>query len=95
MLEVNVNRSILPYLKNSRNQYDELRKYGVISRNIMLEEVKIVEKKQEVKNSSNLNGAGRADAVITAAQLENCFDIVNCLQKYELTAGFITYAACG
>lgn len=80
MLEVNVNRSILPYLKNSRNQYDELRKYGLISRNIMLEEVKIVEKKQEVKNSSNLNGAGRADAIITAAQLENCFDIVNCLQ---------------
>ncbi len=80
MLEVNVNQSILPYLKNSRNQYDELRKYGLISRNIMLEEVKIVEKKQEVKNSTNLNGAGRADAVITAAQLENCFDIVNCLQ---------------
>lgn len=80
MLEVNVNQSILPYLKNSRNQYDELRKYGLISRNIMLEEVKIVEKKQEVKNSTNLNGAGRADAIITAAQLENCFDIVNCLQ---------------
>lgn len=80
MLEVNVNQSILPYLKNSRNQYDELRKYGLISRNIMLEEVKIVEKKQEVKNSTNLNGAGRSDAIITAAQLENCFDIVNCLQ---------------
>lgn len=80
MLEVNVNKSILPYLKNSRTQYDELRRYGLISRNIMLEEVKIVEKKQEVKNSSNLNGAGRADAVITTAQLENCYDIAICIQ---------------
>jgi hypothetical protein len=80
MLEVNVNRSMLPYLKNSRNQFDELRRYGLISRNILLEEVKIVERKQEVKYSSNLNGPGRADAIIKADQLQNCFDLAICLQ---------------
>jgi len=80
MLEVNVNRSMLPYLKNSRSQFDELRRYGVIGRNILLDEVKIVERKQEVKYSSNLNGAGRADAIIKADQLQNCFDLAMCLQ---------------
>ena len=80
MLEVNVNRSMLPYLKNSRTQFDELRRYGVIGRNILLDEVKIVERKQEVKYSSNLNGPGRADAIIKADQLQNCFDLAFCLQ---------------
>ncbi len=80
LLEVNVNQSMISYLKNSRTQYDELRRYGLITRNIMLDEVKIVEKKQDVKYSSNLNGAGRADAVIKAEQLQNCFDLAQCLQ---------------
>ncbi|HEY1061164.1 MAG TPA: TonB-dependent receptor plug domain-containing protein [Daejeonella sp.] len=80
MLEVNVNRSMLPYLKNSRTQFDELRRYGVIGRNILLDEVKIVERKQEVKYSSNLNGPGRADAIIKADQLQNCYDLAICLQ---------------
>jgi hypothetical protein len=80
MLQVNINRSMLAYLKNSRNQFDELRRYGVIGRNILLDEVKIVERKADVKYSSNLNGQGRADAVIKADQLMNCFDISMCLQ---------------
>lgn len=80
MLEVNVNKSMYSYLKNSRAQYDDLRKYGLISRNILLEEVKVVEKKVEVKYSANLNGAGRADAIIKSDQLRNCFNITQCIQ---------------
>ncbi|MDP3466840.1 MAG: TonB-dependent receptor plug domain-containing protein [Daejeonella sp.] len=80
MLEVNVNRSMLSYLKNSRTQYDEFRRYGVIGRNILLDEVRIVERKQEVKHSANLNSPGRADAIIKADQLQNCFDLAICLQ---------------
>ena len=79
-LEVNINRAMLSYLNNSRTQFDELRRYGVIGRSILLNEVKVVERKQEVKYSSNLNGAGNADAVIKAEQLQNCFDLATCLQ---------------
>lgn len=80
MLEVNVNKSMFAYLKNSRAQYDDLKKNGLITRNILLDEVKVVDTKVLVKNSSNLNGPGRADAVITAEQLQNCFNIAMCLQ---------------
>jgi TonB-dependent SusC/RagA subfamily outer membrane receptor len=80
MVEINVNKSIFPYLKNSRDQYDDLRKNGLITRNIMLDEVKIVEKKVDVKYSSNLNGAGVADAIVKAEQLQNCFTIIQCIQ---------------
>ncbi|WP_411273849.1 TonB-dependent receptor plug domain-containing protein [Daejeonella sp.] len=80
MLEVNVNRSILPYLQNSKNQFDELRRYGVIGRNIMLSEVKVTEKKPILKYSSNLNGAGNADAIIKSEDLQNCAFISQCLQ---------------
>ncbi len=80
MLEINVNRSILPYLRNSRDQYDELVKYGMINKSILLEEVKVVEKKPVVRNSANLNGAGNADAIVRADQLQNCFNVAQCLQ---------------
>jgi TonB-dependent SusC/RagA subfamily outer membrane receptor len=80
MIEVNVNKSIIAYLKNSRAQYDDLKKNGLITRNIMLDEVKVVEQKLDVKYSANLNGAGRADAIIKADQLKNCFTITQCIQ---------------
>ncbi len=80
MLEVNVNRSILPYLQNSKNQFEELRRYGLVGRSIMLAEVKVVEKKPVLKNSSNLNGAGNADAIIKSEDLQNCVFLAQCLQ---------------
>ncbi|MHB1177320.1 MAG: TonB-dependent receptor plug domain-containing protein, partial [Daejeonella sp.] len=80
MVEVNVNRSMLSYLKNSRNQFDDLRRYGLINRSILLAEVKVVERKPVLKNSSNLNGAGNADAIIKSDQLQNCIDLAQCLQ---------------
>ncbi len=80
MVEVNVNRSMLAYLKNSRNQFDDLRRYGLINRSIMLAEVKVVEKIPVLKNSSNLNGAGNADKTIKSDQIQNCVDLAQCLQ---------------
>ncbi|SKB76429.1 TonB-dependent receptor plug domain-containing protein [Daejeonella lutea] len=80
MLEINVNRSILPYLQNSKNQFDELRRYGLVGKSIMLAEVKVVEKKPVLKNSSNLNGAGNADAIIKSEDLQNCTFITQCIQ---------------
>jgi TonB-dependent SusC/RagA subfamily outer membrane receptor len=80
MLEVNVNRSILPYLQNSKNQYDQFRLFGVVGRSIMLAEVKVVEKKPVLKNSANLNGAGNADAILKSEDFQNCVFLSQCLQ---------------
>jgi TonB-dependent SusC/RagA subfamily outer membrane receptor len=71
-LNANINSSMIAYLKNSKTQYEELLKYGLASRTIMLDEVKIVEqKKRQLENSNNLNGAGNADRVVTAEELQN------------------------
>lgn len=77
---VNVNESIAGYLKQSDNYFDELAKRGMLERSILLNEVKIVEKKNPAKNSANLNGGGNADAVLTADQLTTCPTLTMCLQ---------------
>lgn len=80
LLEINVNKSMLKYLENSRNQFDDLRRYGLVNKTIMLSEVKVIESKPVLKNSANLNGAGNADAVIRAQDLQNCVYLWQCLQ---------------
>ena len=79
-VEINVNASLLPYLRTRRNEFDELTRLGLLRRNIVLEEVRIVDQTPAVKNSSNLNGAGRADAVVTADKLQSCPTLDLCLQ---------------
>lgn len=78
-IEVNVNEALAGYLQQSNNYFDELTKRGMLERSIILNEVNIVEKKNPAKNSNNLNGAGSADAVITAEQLQNCTTLSQCL----------------
>lgn len=79
-IEVNVNEALQGYLKKSNNYFDELTKRGVLERSITLNEVNIVEKKNPAPNSSNLNGAGRADFVLTGEMLNNCSTLSQCLQ---------------
>ncbi|WP_026897134.1 TonB-dependent receptor plug domain-containing protein [Daejeonella oryzae] len=79
-IEVNLNQNLNSYLNHSLNQYKELSKYGLIRKSIILSEVKIVEKKPLVKTSSNLNGAGNADFIITAKDLEYANDITQFIQ---------------
>lgn len=71
ILSANINSSMIAYLKNSKTQYEELLKYGLASRTIMLDEVRIVEEKKKMENSSNLNGSGNADRIITEEELQN------------------------
>ncbi|MXV49452.1 TonB-dependent receptor plug domain-containing protein [Pedobacter sp. HMF7647] len=78
--EINLGRDFITYLQNSQKQFAELKKYGVLNRSILLSEVKIVEKKPILKNSSNLNGAGFADAIVKADQLQNYTDLAQALQ---------------
>lgn len=79
-IEVNVNEALQGYLTKSNNYFDELTKRGMLERSIQLTEVNIVEKKVQAPNSSNLNGAGRADFVFTAEMLQNCATLSQCLQ---------------
>jgi TonB-dependent SusC/RagA subfamily outer membrane receptor len=79
-IEINVNEAISSYVKKSENYFDELTKRGSLQRTLMLEEVNIVQKRNPAKNSSNLNGAGNADAVVTAEQLGTCHTLEQCLQ---------------
>lgn len=86
-LEVNVNQSLIAYLKKRRDDFDEMRKNGLLRKSIMLAEVKVAEKRPVLTNSSNLNGAGNADAIIKADRLMNCLNLAQCLQG--LVAGII------
>ncbi len=80
-IEININNTLLPYIKNSTERLNELTKYGLAKKSIQLAEVKVTEKKPLVKNSSNLNGAGNADQIITGDQLKNCITLIQCLQR--------------
>lgn len=80
---VDVNQSIQSYLKNTQTQFEELEKYGLKEKTILLEEVKVTEQaeKKAVRHSSNLNGPGNADQVITAEELSmGCATLEMCLQ---------------
>ena len=79
-IEINVNRTLSQYLANSLNQFNELSRFGYNRKSIVLSEVKIIEKKPLVKSSSNLNGAGNADYIITAKDLEYATDIAQYIQ---------------
>src|SRR5215217_6006793 len=79
-VEVNVNEALSSYLRQSDNFFNEMTRRGLLEKSIILKEVNIVQKKNPAKNSSNLNGAGNADAIITAEQLQNCVTLSQCLQ---------------
>jgi TonB-dependent SusC/RagA subfamily outer membrane receptor len=79
-VEVNVNQSLTDYLNQSKLFFDEQLKKGFLTKDILLDEVKIVTHKNPAPNSSNLNGAGNADAVFTAKDLENAISLSQFLQ---------------
>src|SRR5690606_12252073 len=62
---VDVNQSIQTYLKNTQAQFEEMEKYGLREKTILLEEVKVTEQaeNEKVRHSSNLNGPGNADQI--------------------------------
>ncbi|MGI4728673.1 MAG: hypothetical protein ACRYGB_08890 [Janthinobacterium lividum] len=81
-VSINFNTELAGYLRNSKTQYDDLRKYGLVNRTIMLKEVTISEKKEPVKNSANLNGSGNADQIVNGDIFRQlgCATIDQCLQ---------------
>jgi TonB-dependent SusC/RagA subfamily outer membrane receptor len=79
-IEVNVNEAIQSYIIKSEGYFDDLTKRGLLERSYTLDQINIVQKKIQAKNSSNLNGAGRADAIIKASDLSYCTTLSQCLQ---------------
>jgi len=79
-VEVNVNEAIQSYIQKSVGYFDELNKRGMLERTFLLDQVNIVQKKNPAKNSANLNGAGMADAIITAKDLQTAITIPQYLQ---------------
>jgi TonB-dependent SusC/RagA subfamily outer membrane receptor len=77
---VNVNEAIQSYVQKSEGYFDELAKRGLLERSFLLDQVNIVQKKNPAKNSSNLNGAGNADAVIQAKDLTTSISLSQYLQ---------------
>ncbi len=79
---VDVNQSIQTYLKNTQAQFEQMEKYGLKEKTILLEEVEVTKRaEKKVKHSSNLNGPGNADQVITAEELSmGCTSLEICLQ---------------
>lgn len=79
-LTVNINESMKAYLKNSKTQYEDWLKNGIVNRSILLQEVKVVDTKPTITNSSNLNGAGFADKVLTEKDFQYALTLEQALQ---------------
>jgi hypothetical protein len=88
-LSININQSMLAYLKNSKTQYEAWLRNGTVSRSIMLGEVRVVETRPVAENSTNLNGAGNADKVFTEKDLQNVFSIQQAIQGRVAGLNFI------
>ncbi|MEO6524724.1 MAG: TonB-dependent receptor [Mucilaginibacter sp.] len=88
-VQVNINSGMLNYLQNSRKQYDDFLKYGLVARPGFLKEVSIRDKRPPVlKNSDNLNGPGNADQILTANDLTKCATLIQCLEAKMRFVGF-------
>ncbi|MCZ4223796.1 carboxypeptidase-like regulatory domain-containing protein [Pedobacter rhodius] len=94
-IEVNVNNTLMKYIKESDNYFNEMTRLGLLERTIKLDEVVVTEKRNIAKNSSNLNGAGNADFVLTAKDLSNCVQLSQCLNgrlPFVIFRGGIPYS---
>jgi hypothetical protein len=78
-LTVNVNESISKYLDQTESYFEQLAKRNPLQNGIQLKEVEITAQKKLVKNSSNLNGPGNADAVVAADQIQKYLTIAESL----------------
>ncbi|HEY2583956.1 MAG TPA: TonB-dependent receptor [Mucilaginibacter sp.] len=80
-MEVNITEGHSLFLQNSKNWYAEQLKYGLTNNSILLKEVEIKAKKiNPAEHSSNLNGPGNADQVLSGDDFASgCAQISDCL----------------
>lgn len=78
-----VSYDLTNFIANSKSQYEEVYKYNQ-DKEIQLKQIEIkgVKKIPEIERSSNLNGPGMADKVITAEQLTGSTGLFEYLTNY-------------
>ena len=79
-IEINVNTSIAKYLSESDRFFDEQMKKGFLTRTTLLKTVTITQQRAKREesasvHSSNLNGRGRADFIVTEKDLLNTYTL--------------------
>ena len=82
-LEINVNETLSKYISQSTPYFEQQFKQGFLTRTtLQLKEVKIEQQRKDpLRNSTNPNGAGRADAIVLAKDMLNCLTLAQCLQN--------------
>ena len=70
-IDINVNSSLMKYIKASDNYFNEMNRLGLLEKSIKLKDVNISAERirKAVQFSSNYNGPGNADQVLTADDL--------------------------
>lgn len=76
-----VNAAYVDQINLSKQFFAELESRGLMEKAIAIEEVVVraTKKKKVAENSSNLNGPGNADQIITSEELETCPTLDMCL----------------
>lgn len=84
MLKYNSNYELANYLANSKKQYQESFYSYNSNKELQLKQVEIkgVKKVPGIENSTNLNGPGNADKVISAEMLSASFSLFDYLKNY-------------
>lgn len=76
------------YLASNKELYRQERKYGLINHAIVLKEVTVHDVRMpKLKHSSNLNGPGNANLVITSEELEKrgSLDLIHTIEKFVVS----------
>ncbi|MHB8206619.1 carboxypeptidase regulatory-like domain-containing protein [Mucilaginibacter sp.] len=80
-VQVNIYDGLSNYVQSSKDLFNQQLKYGLAKHTIVLKEVVIKDTRIKLKNSSNLNGPGNADQVITSDQIPaGCPQLNSCLE---------------
>lgn len=84
-----INRKYLENLESSKEFFAELERLGIKEKAIAIEEVLVTRKQNKAPEySSNLNGAGNADQIISAEELSTCVTLDMCLSGRLLGVNF-------
>lgn len=86
-----INSQYIDQINHSKQFFAELENQGLMEKAIAIEEVVVraTKKKKVAENSSNLNGPGNADQILTSEDLETCPTLDMCLAGRLMGVTFV------